>query len=400
MFTRDNNYYGIVNDGLSYIGYTGATAFSQYVEDTFANKYNVANTFKQLGFAIDPNIPIAPTFEQLELTVRPYTMAAYVDIDSDGPTKHTDGLTLQMGRIPTFKHEITMTRKTMREMAMLRERIGHSDDAINETIVSEMFNGIDKLLGGNYNTLAYQRHQIVSTGKLVIDATNSPSGVPFVVDFGVKAENKILNKAAYTAVGTAEDSTNGKDLLANLKELVRVAEDERYMPNGHFEVCKKTWNQILRLPSLRSLYATATFPLAKDSATNAYAALATDDALKAFVEAQIGKKIVVIDAIGSVEKWDAASHSVKYENLPAFAEGYMVYVPDGELGSVQFAKPFFMETPEAMTALYDGGRTLLRTLFESKTMSYSIGSEVTALVVPNKTKWMFYFKVDSAAADL
>lgn len=407
MFTRDNNYYGIVNDGLSYIGYTGATAFSQYVEDTFAKKYNVAATFSQLGFGIDPNLPINPTFEQLELTVRPYTMAAYVDIDSDGPTKSTDGATLQMGKIPTFKHEVTMTRKTMRELAMLRERIGKSDDAINETIVGELFNGVDKLLGGNYNTLAYQRHQIVSTRKLVIDSKNSPTGVPFVIDFAngqyadrVITGKEVYNKTASTGVvaQTQAQEANAKDLIKNLKAMKRHAEHVDHAPRGHFEVAQNTWDEVMALDQLREMYATYTFPTADANARGIYASLVTDDTLKVFFEAQVGAKVVVLDAIGSVEHFDKASGKIVYEDLPAFAEGYFVYVPDGELGTVQFAKPFFMETPEAMTALYDGGRTLLRTLFESKTMSYSIGSEVTALVVPNKVKWMYYFKVDAKAA--
>lgn len=85
----------------------------------FANKYNADATFSQMGFPLNPDIPINPTYEQLEATIRPYTMAAYVDIDSDGPTKSTDGLLLKMGKLPTFKHEITLSRKTLREQMML-----------------------------------------------------------------------------------------------------------------------------------------------------------------------------------------------------------------------------------------------------------------------------------------
>ena len=52
-----------------------------------------------------------------------------------------------------------------------------------------------------------------------------------------------------------------------------------------------------------------------------------------------------------------------------------------------------METPGARTALYDGGRTLIRQLFDDETMTQVIKSEVTGLVVPNKVRWMYYLEI-------
>lgn len=406
MFARDNAYYGILNDGLSSIGYEGATSFNEYVNDTFAAKYNAAATFGQMGFSINPNLPINPTFEQLELVVRPYTMGAYVDIDSDGPTKHTDGAALQMGTLPTFKHEVGMDRKTMREQAMLRERLGNvSDGAINETIVALMFNSVDKLLGGNYNTIAYQRHQIVSTGKLVIDATNNPTGVPYYVDFlaGRYADHKYNTTPFYKMNSdgvTVEDTTHSAKFLTTLRNVRRTAETRDHAPKGHWEVAQTTWDRILQMPALRSLYTTYTFPTADADARALYASLATDDVIKAFVEKQIGASIVVQDAKGFVESYNKSTGAIDVAELDAFREGVMVYVPDGNIGDVQFGKPFYMDTPGALTALYDGGRTLLRTLFEPKMMNFVIGSEVTGLCVPNKVRWMYWVKVDQGAANV
>lgn len=405
MFSRDNAFYGIVNDGLSSIGYEGVSAFHSYVNDTFAQKYNAAKTFKQLGMSINPNLPLDATYEQLELTVRPYTMGAYVDIDSDGPTKSTDGARLQMGSIPTFKHEVTMTRKTMREQAMLRQRLGGtSDDMINRTIVAEMFNSVDKLLGGNYNTIAYQRHQIVSTGKLIIDGTNNPGGVPLEIDFlnGNYGDHKYNGTPLFEIKGgvVTDVAANAGNMLKLLRDVKRTAEKRDHAPAGHWEVAQATWDNILQMPKLRELYAVATFPTADSAARTIYAGLATDDALKAFVEQQIKARIKVIDAKGYVEKYNKSEGKIDYVELEAFKEGFMVYVPDGEIGDVQFASPFYMETPGALTALYDGGRTFLRTLFEPKKMNYVISSEVTGLCVPNKVRWMYWFKVDKGAADL
>ena len=45
------------------------------------------------------------------------------------------------------------------------------------------------------------------------------------------------------------------------------------------------------------------------------------------------------------------------------------------------------------TALYDGGRTLIRQVFNDETMTQVIKSEVTGLVVPNKVRWFYYLNI-------
>lgn len=404
MFSRDANYYGILNDGLSAIGYTGATAFDMWVNDVFAQKYNAEKTFKEMGFTLDPSLPISATYEQMEVEVRPYTMGAYVDVDSDGPTKHTDGASLKMGNIPTFKHEVTMTRKTMREMAQLREMLnGQSNGTINETVISLMFNGTDKLIGGNYNTFAFQRHQIVSNkGRLVIDAHNNPAGVPILLDFGVSSTHVTNGKPIYTVSDdeVTENETNVKNFLKELRDVKRKASKKDHAPAGHWEVAQTTWDEILQLPYLRTLYATALLPTADESSREFTGQMATDDVLKTFIEKQIEAEIVVNDEIGSVEHFDKSTGKIVTEDIPAFKEGYMVYVPNGEIGTAQFGKPFYMNTPGALVALFDGGRTLLRTVFNDENMNYVVKSEVTGLCVPNKVRWMYYYKVNGSVANL
>ena len=118
-----------------------------------------------------------------------------------------------------------------------------------------------------------------------------------------------------------------------------------------------------------------------------------DETLKAFIEARVGAPIVVIDAISVVEKYNKTAKKMEYVNLQSFNEGVMVYIPNGAIGDVQCGKPIYMETPGARTALYDGGRTLIRQLFDDETMTQVIKSEVTGLVVPNKVRWMYYLEI-------
>lgn len=398
MLTRNKEFYDIVAHGLASVGYVGKNAFNDYVNDAFAEKYNAEKTFAQAGFPLNPDIPINPTFEQLEATIRPYTMAAYVDIDSDGPTKSTDGMTLKYGGMPTFKHEITLSRKVIREKMQLASAIGNTTPDINDTVMRLLFNGTDTLLGGNYNTMLYQRHQIVSNqGKLVINANNNPMGVAVELDFGVPAKN-IQTSVWYTksdgAVTQATAVGNTIDPVKLMRDVKYKAEHEDFAPAGHWEMSKKTFDDLLSLTYFRELYVTWARPDITSAANKkAFASLVDDEALKAFIEARIGAKIVIVDAMASVEKYNKESGKMEYANLDSFNEGVLVYVPDGAIGDAQFGRPIAMETPGARIALFDGGRTMLRSVFEDKTMTQVIGSEVTGLCVPNKTRWMYYLTV-------
>ena len=148
MFTRDANFYDLIGKGLASLGYTGASSLQSFVDDFFAEKYNAETTFAELGFPLNPNLPINPTYEQIEATIRPYTMAGYVDIDSDGPSKSVDGVSLKQGGLPTFKHEVTLDRKIMREKLMLAEAIGRTNTEIDNVMVKLLFRGVEDLLGG------------------------------------------------------------------------------------------------------------------------------------------------------------------------------------------------------------------------------------------------------------
>lgn len=399
MYTRNKEFYDIVGKGLASMGYVSdreGSALTKFMNDQFAEKYNADSYFGNLGFSINPNIPINPTYEQIEATIRPYTMATYVDIDSDGATKSTDGMSLKMGSLPTFKHEIVLSRKILREKMMLMEVLGGTNSDIEDTVMELLFNGLDDLLGGNYNTIKHQRHQVISNeGKLVIDAKNNPLGIPVQVDFGVPSKNIITSQWYTKNSAVAQESTVGKTVipLQVMKNVKRDAEQKDYAPLGHWEVSKTTWDDLLQLPYFRQMYVMATRPdITSAENVTAYGALITDEVLKKFIEAQVGAPIHVIDDISVVESFEKDTKKMKYTNIESFNEGVLVYVPN-DLGDIQFGKPLYMETPGARVGLYDGGRTLIRQVFNDDTMTQVVKSEVTGLVVPNKTRWQYYLKI-------
>lgn len=400
MYARNAQFYDVVGKGLAALGYTGVNALDIYIQDMFADKYNADATFSQMGFPLNPNIPLHPTYEQIEATIRPYTMAAYVDIDSDGPAKSTDGLSLKSGELPVFKHETGLNRKQLREKLLLMDSIGGSTPEIEEFVMQLLFNGLDDLIGGNYNTIQYQRHQIVSTGKLVIDATNNPYGLPLEIDWGVPAGNKHTS-TWYTVAsdGTVTQSsavTNGTISPIDVMRKIRTnAELNDFAPAGHWECALETYNALVAMPYFRSMYVTSHYPGLTDAQNAKYAAAVDEDVVWQYIQSRVGR-IEVIDATAAVEKIDPSTKKAAYTNLRSFKEGVLVYVPNGAIGDVQCGKPIFMETPGARTALYDGGRTLIRQVFNDENMNQTIKSEVQALVVPNKVRWMYYLTVKGA----
>ena len=60
--TRNKEFYDFIGTGLRDYGYTD---FKSYLDDMFAEKYNADKTYEQMGFPLNPNIPIRPTYEQL-----------------------------------------------------------------------------------------------------------------------------------------------------------------------------------------------------------------------------------------------------------------------------------------------------------------------------------------------
>lgn len=391
--TRTPQFYDFIAKGLTDYGYTNLT---QYLNDMFAEKYNADKTYEQMGFPLNPSLPIRPTFEQIEVNVRPYTMATHVDIDSDGPTKSTDGIALKMGQLPIWKHEFAIGRKELREQMYLADRIGSATPEIVDVAMEQLFITTDSLLGGNYNTMLYNRHQIVSNGgKLVINAHNSHLGIPLELDFGVPSKNK-KTEAWYTknASTGAITEKSGITPIKTMKNVRRDAEQKDNAPQGHWEVSKTTWDDLMELDYFRKQYALAKRPdISTDANRLAWAETIEDSEIKSYIESRIGARILVVDHVGYIEKFNTTTKKMEYVNCPSFVEGVMVYVPDGAIGDTQFGRPIYMETPGARTALYDGGRTLIRQVFNDENMIQVIKSEFTGLPVPNKTRWMYYLTV-------
>ena len=286
-------------------------------------------TFAVLCCRVNPIFPCFLIQRQSRSTLFPYTMASYVDIDSDGPSKGVGEISLKMGTLPTFKHEFNLDRKTLREKMMLKEAIGDTNQSINDTILGLLYNANDTLIGGNYNTMKYQRNQVVSNEcKLIINKENNPMGYALQIDFGVDSKNKRVSKW-YTKSGSGvtavTDLGTKVNPIAVLKDIKYNADNNDGMADGHFELSKKTWNNLMTLDYFRNMYSVAMRPDITDAANRlAYGKMVGDEDIRLFLEKVVGAEIRIIDDVSCVDKYNAETGKPEVARLDSFKEGVIV----------------------------------------------------------------------------
>lgn len=383
---RDAAYYDLVGRSLAGISY------QEFVDTVFADKYNAPDTS---GFVWDEEIQMDFTYHQLQAELGIYAMATYVDLDSPAPLRSVDGVEINTGKIPRMKHGFKLNEKIIREQMIMAGK-GAFDAAAEKAILTVLYNSTDKLIGGNYNTLKYQRHQTVSTGKFTLLNDNNPQGLQNVTfDFKIPPGNITTKTStarwwtddAYTTEGSASDP------VADLVALVKAAEDA-YAPVGVIEVSQKCFTRFLGHSKVRIALGYYYNPeAASDAIASNIAKRLSKEESRVLLERKLGYPIRIIDSVSEVESYDKATKSKVKTRLSSFDEDAWVLMPDGEIGTIKAVQPIIIPDPAARIALYDGGRTVLTQTFDAKNKYQYIESELTALCVPNRTNYMYYLNI-------
>jgi hypothetical protein len=378
MITRDSNFYDIMALGLA-----DAANYQEFVDTMFADKYNAPQTE---GFLWDDQIQLDFSYEQLEAELGVYCMATFVDLNSPGGTHAVSGATISKGKIPRFKHGFALDEKIIREQMILAQRFGQLTPAMQNQLANVLFNATDKLIGGNYNTLTYMRHQAVSTGAFAITAGNNPGGIAnLTFDFGIPAANKD-HCGGFGSRGTAYAwSSSSANPIGDLQDMVEYA-DTNNIPYGSFEMSKKLWNTFkghVNVKTQVALYANMNADV-----TNVASFLVTESMIRSFfIEAGL-PPVTVIDSLVMTDQFDPATRTMTYTQIRPFDEEHVVLRPAGSLGTIKAVEPIVLQDPGARVALYDGGRTVLTQTFDSKNKIQYIESELTALVVPSVSRYL------------
>jgi len=375
------------------LGLGGAKDYQEFIDTLFADKYNAPQTD---GFAWDDNIQIDFRYDQLQAELGIYAMATFVDLDSPGGTHANQTATVSSGDIPRFKHQFTIDEKVIREHMVLAQRFNNVTPGMRAQLAKLLFNSTDKLIGGNYNTLTYQRHQAVSTGSFAITSANNPGGIQdLTFSFGIPAANQ-KKAGGFGSNGTKYAwSSASADPIGDLMDMVKWAADN-FIPGQVFEMSKALWNVFRAHINVKSAVATGINLNA--NLTNIGSMNFTDATIIAYLDGIGLPPIVIIDSMVSVDKYNPTTRVVDYTQIRPFDEAVVVLRPAGEIGTIKAVEPIALEDPGARIAMFDGGRTKLTQRFDSKNVIQTIESELTALCVPSSPKYLIQLTTDEAAS--
>lgn len=393
MNTYPIEFYDLLSRAL---GGNDSKRLQGFLDEVMALKYNKLEID---GFAFAPDMQLDFTYEQIQKELKMNVMAQYVDVDSPAIPYGSEGFQIGTGRIPRMKGVEYFNEDKLRKILITEQRFGASSDRVMEAAASNLFNTIDTLIGGHTNSMTYQRHQIVSAGKLTLTDKNNPYGIQNLTFASHVPAANINNlsgdKRWWTSVnseGVYSSEGTKADPIADLKAIVKKAKDKGV--RGHFEVEDSYMDQILEHSKIVAALAAKKFPLAADSATalTSVAFLSTAEKDAALAEI-IGAPIKRIDSLVSVEKWDASAKKLVRPTFKAFEANVLVFVPDGKLGEILCVEPISVG---GVQGSFYGGRLQVTVGVDTLKKCQGFYSEMTVLAVPDKPQYMWYIHPYSA----
>ena len=369
-------------------------SIQSFLDNTMALKYN---SLQLDGFSFEPFMQVDFTFEQIFAEVGLNATAQYYDLDSPALPDAAPGMKSYTGKIPRMKKVEYFNEDKLRKMRLVEDRRSTSAARIAEMAYEQLFITVDNLIGGHTNALTFQRHQAVSTGKFVINATNNPKGVKnVVIDYHVPAANKTtLDSTARwwtSTTHTAGNEGSACDPIADLQAVVKAARNKGI--RGHFEVNMDYLKECLNHTKILTTIGISLLPTSDSSTQAAYARIQPYEILVARLEALVGAPIKAIDSIVAIESIDKSEKAFVKTNVDAFEKNVWVFVPDGEIGVVKTVEPIAIEGGQYGS--FYGGRLLLTVGVDYVKKCQSYNTEMTSLVIPSVPQYFLYLYPNNA----
>lgn len=382
MNTHDQSYFALTD----ILGIRDTKTLNAFL-DTVLEKYNILDL---TGFPMAP-LQSSFTFEQTIKALQPNIMASYVSLQSDPIPIGTEGFSVNTGTIPRQKAMEVLDEIKTREIYMLANRTDISSDRLTDAAAYQLYVTLDMMFGGHHNSMTYQRHQIVSTGKFATTNANNPRGIQnFTFDAHVPSKNITAlasTKQWWTDKGTYATEGTTSDPIGDLEAMVDAADDAGIAAK-HFEIDKVYAKHIVKHSKVVKAIAANIYPMGDETmATAAVANLSFDRKIQVLGEI-VGAPIRVQDHIATVQKWDNSTKALKNESMRSFASDVIVLVPDGNLGNTLAVEP--LRLPGGIYGDRMNGALLLSIVYDYQRKIQTYNTELTALVVPDKTPYMFY----------
>lgn len=392
MNTNPLQFYDLL--ARAFRGDTSSKRLQGFLDSTLAEKYNKLNID---GFSFEPDMQLDFTYEQVQKELGITAMANYYDVDSPAIPRGGEGASLLTGKIPRMKDVIYFNEDKVRKQLITEKLFGESSDQAVNSAKSKLFETLDDLIGGHTNSLTYQRHQMVSAGKFSITAENNPKGIKDVVLSASVPSANITKVSTYRGSAVYKwwtDNTYAvegtkSDVIADLNDWLQPIFDKGIA--GHLEVNKSFLRRILRHSSVSKAIALNIWPAGDLTNTTAAAAALPESSRLATFKEIIGIDIKAIDSLVAVEKYDKAKKNLTRPSVNAFESDVLVFVPDGNVGTILTVMPITFQSPAATYANFYDGRLLVTVEADAVQKCQGYFTEMTSLVVPTSPQYMFYF---------
>lgn len=371
------------------LGANSSAKLQGFLDTVMASKYNSAQWD---GFSFASAMQLDFTYEQIQKELNLYKMATYVSNQADAIPDGTKGFTLSTGKIPRQKKVQFYDEDAWRKQEILNKMYAGSGNSALNNAIAELFNRVDALIGGHTMSVTYQRHQIVSTGKLELTNTNNPRGIKDVFASHVPDANKTTKTGAarwWTTVSNGVYATDGNSSnpIKDLNDMIYAAE-LKGISAKHFEIDKLYARQVANHPKIIAAIGAALYPMSDTTAQAAATGLISLERRMQILGEILGTPFVLVDSIVSTEKLNA-SKQLEDVQIRAFDENVIVLVPDGSLGEIHTVMPFAAPGADSVASYY-GGRLLMTVTSQPQRKIQQFETEMTTLVVPDKPQYMWY----------
>lgn len=371
------------------LGANSSAKLQGFLDTVMASKYNSAQWD---GFSFASAMQLDFTYEQIQKELNLYKMATYVSNQADAIPDGTKGFTLSTGKIPRQKKVQFYDEDAWRKQEILNKMYAGSGNSALNNAITELFNRVDALIGGHTMSVTYQRHQIVSTGKLELTNTNNPRGIKDVFASHIPNANITTKKSTdrwWTAVsnGVYETESSASNPIKDLNDMIYAAE-LKGISAKHFEIDKLYARQVANHPKIIAAIGAALYPMSDTTAQAAATGLISLERRMQILGEILGTPFVLVDSIVSTEKLNA-SKQLEDVQIRAFDENVIVLVPDGSLGEIHTVMPFAAPGADSVASYY-GGRLLMTVTSQPQRKIQQFETEMTTLVVPDKPQYMWY----------
>ena len=381
-----NNFEPQVYDLLSRAGISGGRQLQAFIDNQVMQKYNELNI---PGFTFAPDMQLDFTYGMVQKDLDLNVVASYVDLDSPATPDATKGAKTLSGRIPRMKKAEYYNEDKIRKMLILEQRFGTASGNVRAAALTDLFIAIDNLVGGHVNSLSYQRHQVVSTGKFVLTADNNPNGLKNLT-FSSHVPNANFNTLSGTKRWWTDSEKTSEGTASNPIADMRQMVDEarRKGVKGHFEVNYNFLTRVLAHSKVVATIGINALPAADATAQTSYAGILGRERKKAILAELVGAPIVEFDHMVTIQK--VVKGEVQNNMVDSFASDVVVFVPDGNVGEIVTVEPIAIAGGTYANFLDGRGLVTIDADYRRKIQTYN--SEMTSLAVATAAQNFLYLK--------